>query len=118
MAEERRRQRYAELVKEELGKILFDFLDVPPGILVTVTRVDVSGDLFHAAVMISIFPSGREEEIFGRIQKSIYRIQQLFNKKMRIRPVPQLRFVLDRNPEEAGKVEELIRDTKEKNDEQ
>ncbi len=113
MASEIRQQRYRELIKEELGKILFDYLDVEPGVLVTVTRADISEDLFHVTVWVSVFPTGKAEGIMGRLQKSIFDIQQLFNRKMRVRPVPKIRFEFDKNPEEAGHIEELLEKTKE-----
>lgn len=112
MSSERRQQRYSELIKEELGKILFNFLDVGSDTLVTVTRAEISDDLFHATVWVSIYPADKAKDIMNRIQKSIYEIQQIFNRKMRVRPVPKLRFEIDRNPEQAGHIEELLEKTK------
>lgn len=107
---ELRVKRFNELIKIELGKIIFDFLDVKPGILVTVTRVITAPDLFSAAVFISIYPDGEKNAVFNKLNRSIYQIQQLLNKKLKIRPVPKIIFKRDSNPEEASEVEKLLKD--------
>ncbi|MDO8743328.1 MAG: 30S ribosome-binding factor RbfA [Candidatus Azambacteria bacterium] len=107
-------QRFNELIKQELGKIIFDFLDVKPGILVTVTRVITAPDLFSVVVFISSYPDSETNEIFNKLNRSIYQIQQLLNKKLKIRPVPKIIFKRDKNPEEASEIEKLISEIKEK----
>lgn len=109
---ELRVKKFNELIKQELGKIIFNFLDVKPGILVTITRVNTAADLFSVIVFISIYPSSEAEEIYDKMNRSIYEIQQLLNKKLKIRPVPKIIFRQDKNPEEASEVERLIADVK------
>lgn len=111
---ELRAQKLNRLIKKELGKIIFDFLDFTPDVLVTITRVTTAQDLFSAIVFISVWPDNKAEEFFGKLNRSVYHIQQSLNKKLRIRPVPKIIFRYDMNPEEASKVEKLIMSTKEK----
>ncbi len=111
---ELRVKRFNELIKQELGRIIFDFLDVKPGILVTVTRVITAPDLFSTVVFISSYPDSGTNEIFNKLNRSIYQIQQLLNKKLKIRPVPKIIFKWDKNPEEASEIEKLISEIKEK----
>ena len=111
---ELRAKRFNELIKEELGKIIFDFLEVKPGILVTITRVNTALDLFSTLVFVSIYPDKEAEEIFYKLNRLVYQIQQILNKKLKIRPVPKIIWRYDKNPEEASKVEKLIANIKEK----
>ena len=111
---ELRVKKFNELIKTELGKILFDFLDVKPGILVTITRVDTALDLFSTAVFISIYPDSESKEIFDKLSRLIYQIQQLLNKKLKIRPVPKIIWRYDKNPEKAAEVEKLLEKVKNK----
>lgn len=106
---ELRAKRFNELIKIELGKIIFDFLEVKPGVLVTVTRVVTAPDLFSAVVFISVWPDNKTGEIFGKLSRSVYQIQQLLNKKLKIRPVPKIIFKHDKNPGEASEVEKLLK---------
>jgi len=105
---EKRAQRFNELIKKELGKIVFEFLDVKPGILVTITRVLTHSNLFTATIFVSAYPSSEAKKILDKLNRSIYKIQQLLNKKMEVRPVPKIRFVYDKNPEEAAAIEKLL----------
>lgn len=111
---ELRVKRFNELIKIELGKIIFDFLEVKSGVLVTVTRVVTAPDLFSAVIFISVWPDNKTAEIFGKLSRSIYQIQQLLNKKLKIRPVPKIIFKRDKNPEEVSEIEKLIEEIKEK----
>lgn len=107
---ELRVKRFNELIKIELGKIIFDFLDVKSGILVTVTRVITASDLFSATVFVSVYPDKEKNAVFSKLNRSIYQIQQLLNKKLKIKPVPKIIFKRDPNPEEASEVEKLLKD--------
>lgn len=111
---ELRVKKFNELIKQELGKVIFNFLDVKPDILITITRINTAADLFSAIVFVSIYPNSEAKEIFGKMNHSIYEIQQLLNKKLKIRPVPKIIFRQDKNPEEASEIERLIADVKEK----
>ena len=107
---ELRAKKFNELIKIELGKIIFDFLDVKSGVLVTITRVITAADLFSAIVFVSVWPDNKAEELFGKLNRAVYQIQQLLNKKLKIRPVPKIIFKRDKNPEEASEVEKLIKE--------
>lgn len=102
-----------ELIRRETSKIIFDFSDAPSGVLITITRVVTAADLFSAVVFVSIWPDSEVKKIFAKLNRSIYQIQQLLNKKLKIRPVPKIIFRYDKNPEEASEVEKLFKEIKE-----
>jgi ribosome-binding factor A len=107
-----RAQRFNELIKKELGKIIFNFLDVKPGVLVTVTQVLTNPNLFTSDIYMSVYPSSKAKEILDKLNHSIYQIQQLLNRKLEVRPVPKIIFKYDKNPEEAHEVEKLLEEIK------
>lgn len=107
---ELRVRKFNELIRVELGKIIFDFLEVKSGILVTITRVITAPDLFSTAVFISVWPDNKSGELFGKLNHSVYKIQQLLNKKLKIRPVPKILFKYDKNPGEASEVEKILKE--------
>lgn len=109
---EARAARFNEIIKKELGQIIFNFLEIKPGVLVTITRVITNPNLFSSDIYISIYPSSEAEIILEKINRSIYRIQQLLNKKLRVRPVPKIIFKFDKNPEEAARIENLLEEIK------
>lgn len=107
-----RAQRFNELIKKELGKIIFNFLDLKPGVLVTVTQVLTNPDLFTSNIYISVYPSSEAKKILDKLNHSIYQIQQSLNRKLEVRPVPKIIFKHDKNPEEASQIEKLLEEIK------
>lgn len=107
-----RAQRFNELIKKELGKIVFNFLDAKPGVLVTITQVLTNPNLFTSDIYISIYPLSEMKEILDKLNRSIYQIQQLLNRKLEVRPVPKIIFKFDKNPEEVSGVEKLLEEIK------
>ena len=81
-----------ELIKQEAGKIIFEEIDFEKEILVTVIKVDTSKDLEYSKVFISVFPSVKTEEVFEKLNKNIWGIQQILNKKLKMRQVPRIEF--------------------------
>jgi len=105
MASERRRKRIAELLKEEISAILLREQEWPEGTIVTVTRVDLSEDVEHANVLVSILPEGAKEEVFASLMRQVGDIQHQLNRRLRMRPVPKIRFLRETATQEADRIE-------------
>lgn len=103
---EHRLDKINRLIKEEVGKIIIKELDMDKDMLVTVTRVKTSSDLAHAAVFFSTLSAAREQEAQAILQKSAGDIQFVLNRKLRMRPVPKIRFTVDA----STKVEQRLYD--------
>jgi ribosome-binding factor A len=106
-------QRVNSLIKNELSKIFLRELDFPNDILVTITRVETSVDLNQARVYISVMPAGQIDRVFEVLSKGIYDIQQKLNKRLKMRPIPKIKFEREEKTKEAGRVEELLEEIKE-----
>ena len=107
-----RKEKIGDLIRDEVGKILHRELDLDFEALVTVTRVVISEDHNHARVYVSVFPLEFGQQALESINRSIYFFQQTLNKKLRMRPVPKLFFVLDETEERAAKIEKLVGEVK------
>jgi len=102
-----RSQRVEKLIREELSKILvreFEF----PNALVTITEVQVDKKLDHAKAMVSILPAATEESALYTLNRNIGRIQDMLLKKINIKPMPRVSFVIDHGTENAARVEKKI----------
>lgn len=102
------------LIKEELGKIIFREIDFPQNILVTLTRVETTKDLGESKVFISCYPSEKSKEILEILEKEIFFLQKRLNKKLVIRKIPRIRFLQEKKTIEAGKIEEILANLKNK----
>lgn len=95
------------LIQRLVGSSLMEFLDGQPG-LVTVSRVETSGDSKWAKVWISIV-GGDDDKIFAIISKNIYDIQGELNRRMGMKLTPRLQFFLDTTPRYVQHIDELIK---------
>lgn len=118
MASHRRVQRLNQLLREELSRLIRRELKDPRVELVTVTDVDVSGDLRHAEVYVRTLRDLRdvgEEEGGGSIEEALEGLRSAegflrgkLGRELRLRRIPELRFEADRTLERAQRIEELL----------
>ncbi|HLR66181.1 30S ribosome-binding factor RbfA [Virgibacillus alimentarius] len=109
-----RANRVAEQMKKELGDILTRKIKDPRVGFVTVTDVEVTGDLQQAKIFISVL--GNEEEkqdsLLG-LAKAKGFIRSEIGKRIRLRKTPELMFEYDEAQEHGTRIEKLLRDLKE-----
>ena len=102
-----------ELLQQELGTILLREFDVPENTLVTLTRVDTAPNLQQAKIYISVMPEEQAKEVLKLLKKEVYEMQQLLNKRLNMRPVPRIEWVLETKTIEAQEIEEILDKIKE-----
>ncbi|OHA52648.1 MAG: ribosome-binding factor A [Candidatus Terrybacteria bacterium RIFCSPLOWO2_01_FULL_48_14] len=108
MATERRQKQVDVLMQEELAKILNREMDIPPDLFLTVTRVDVAPNLAAADVFVSVLPGTKAGQILQELAQRTFEFQQMVNKRLRMRPVPRIRFLLDNVEAQAAEIEEEL----------
>jgi len=108
MASEQRIKKINELLKRQIGQIILEEVDFPNNVLVTVSRVETSQDVTHCKVFISVFPETATKNVLAILGKVIYFIQQLLNKGLKMRPVPQIRFVEEIEIPQAQRIENIL----------
>jgi ribosome-binding factor A len=101
-----------ELIKRELGQILLKEVDFS-GILVTITRVETSSNLIQSKVYLSVVPESEAEKILKTLTGQIYFLQQKLNQRLKMRPIPKIIFVKEKETEKASKIEKILNQLKE-----
>jgi len=96
------------LLQKEVGKIIHRDFDFGPENLITITTVDASSNLIQAKVYISVFPDNKAQQVIDKLNRGVYVIQKKIDRILNMRPIPKIKFVIDKNPSQAGKVEELL----------
>src|SRR6516165_7698515 len=101
--------RVAEVVREVASEtILFELQD-PRVKNVTVTRAEVSADLQHAKVYVSIMGTEREQDLcMHGLQHAAGFVQSKLGGRLKTRFTPVLRFVLDEGVKKSIEVTRLI----------
>ncbi len=115
MATGTRVERVAQAIKEEISRIFQEELKDPRIGFVTLTRVELTGDLRYAKVFVSIW--GTEEQTrdaWVGIEHATGFVRRAVAQRLRLRFAPELRFIKDDSLEASDRVsrmlEELRRD--------
>lgn len=104
--------RVNQLIKKEISQIILKEVDFPKGTLATVTRVETSSNLIEAKVYISVMPESKAELVLQILTRLIYFLQQQINKRLKMRPVPQIKFFEEIKTKEAAEIEKLLEEIK------
>lgn len=99
-------EKMESLMQELLGPIISEYTSEQKA-LVTVSKVEVSGDMRHAKVWLSIL-GGDDDTILNVLKKNIYDIQGDVNRKVSIKIVPRIQFFLDTSPRFAQHISEIL----------
>ncbi len=111
MANSRRVERVASLIKREISQmVMLDIKDDRVGAgMVSVTDVDVSGDLQHAKVFVSIYGTdeARAETMEG-LRAATGFVRAELGQRLRLRRTPEILFKEDLGVERGTRVLSLI----------
>ena len=106
-----RPERVAHLMQRELADIVRNKMRDPRlSQWVSVTDVEVTGDLSFAKVFVSILPEGEERDrTLETLQGAAGFVRRELAPRLGLREVPGLRFMLDTSIERGARVEELLK---------
>jgi ribosome-binding factor A len=116
MADSRRADRVAEAIREDVATFLREGAKDPRLIaLVTVTAVDVTRDLRHARVFVSMLGSDTERAASLQALESMTgHLRSRLAKSLRLRVAPEISFRLDESVARAARIETLLAQVREK----
>ena len=106
----RRADRLGHEIRVELAELISREVKDPRIGFTTVTRVELSADLHHARVFVSVLGSAEEKEssIEGLSSAAGF-LRHEIGHRLALRRVPELTFLLDHGTEEGEKIEMLLR---------
>ncbi len=107
----KRSLRVQELLLEEISKLLTHGLKDPRIGFVTVTRIELSDNLKHARVMVSILgdEQQKEDSLEGLNSAKGY-IRGHLGRNLYLRSVPELEFKMDKSAEHVEKITKIIKE--------
>lgn len=104
-----RQERLAEAIKQELSEILRVMRDPRIG-MASVVSVDVSRDLRHAKVYVSVFgDEDQQDDTFAALTKARGYIRSELAKRLRVRYTPEIHFHPDDSIAHGARVAHLLR---------
>lgn len=109
MAKQLRIEKLQELIKQEMGKMLLKELKDPRIGFVTVTDVEMTGDLREAKIYVSIM--GGEEQVKNSLEglnSALGFIRREIGQRIRLKFTPEISFALDTSLDYGDHIQKLL----------
>lgn len=113
-APSQRQLRVGELVRHGISEILARQETRDPdldGLVITVAEVRMSPDLKHATVLVMPLGGAKIEKTLAALARSRGRLKGLLGRRVQLRFVPDLHFVIDTRYEDDMRVASLLKET-------
>ena len=111
MAQGRRIERVAALIRREVSELLVNGIKderVHEG-MVSITRVDVAGDLQHCKIFVSVYgDSAAQDQALAGLRSASSYVKGELGRRLKMRRTPEVVFVLDRGLEQGTSVLSLL----------
>ena len=109
MAKQLRIEKLQELIKQEMSKMLLTDLKDPRIGFVTVTDVEMTGDLREAKIYVSIM--GGQDEVKNSLEglnSALGFIRREIGQRIRLRFTPEISFALDTSLDYGDHIQKLL----------
>jgi ribosome-binding factor A len=103
-----RTDRVNELVRQELGRIIAEEIELPPESLVTITKVMTSPDIKSSRVLITILPDRLRGSILEILKKNQHHLHKILTGSLKTKFIPNLLFSIDEQELHAQKIDQIL----------
>jgi len=108
-----RSDRVSEEIKKEVSYLILHRLKDPRIGFVSITDVEVSGDLQYAKIFVSIMGNENEKkESLAGLESAAGFIRTAVGEKIRLKHVPKIVFELDESIERGTKILKLLKEVR------
>jgi len=103
-----RSERVAGQIRRELAQLIQQEIKDPAVGFISLSDVEVTRDLAHAKVFITVFESDKAESTLTALKHAAGYLRHRLGQEMRIRSVPELHFHHDASVETGQRMDSLI----------
>ncbi|MFA6042403.1 MAG: 30S ribosome-binding factor RbfA [Patescibacteria group bacterium] len=100
------------LLQQKLGELFLTEINFAAGTLVSITRVETTGDIRHCSVFLSVMPEEYGNGVLNLLQKRLPFLQHELMKRLTLARIPSLHFRLDIRGQNAAHMEALLDEVK------
>ena len=101
-----------ERLNSSIKEIASDFFEKEvsiPGILLTVTRIELRNHFTKAQIFVTVYPDSREKEAMNAVKTKSQFLHDYFKKRLRIRIIPRFEILIDKGEKNREKIEEILK---------
>lgn len=96
------------VLRDYFATAFMRLVELPPGVVVSVTKVHTTADFHFSTVFLSIVPDDQAGSTLQLLQKRTPDIIHDVVEHITFRAVPRFRFVLDDTERKAAQIERLL----------
>lgn len=104
----KRAERVSGQLRRELAQLIQSEVKDPAVGLVSVSDVEVSRDLSHAKVFVTVFDESNAADSIRALKRAAGFLRSRLGQELRMRIIPQLHFTHDDSVEKGQHMDELI----------
>jgi len=111
MSSQLRIEKLQELIKQEMSKMLLREIKDPRIGFVTVTDVEMTGDLREAKIYVSVMGDEKKvQDSLKGLQSALGFIRREIGKRIRLRFTPEISFALDTSLDYSEHIQKILLD--------
>jgi len=103
-----RSERVAGQLRRDLARLIQQEIKDPAVGFVSVSDVEVTRDLSHAKVFVTVFEPDHAKESLRALRHAAAFLRRRLAQQLRLRQVPELHFKHDDSVEQGGHIDDLI----------
>ena len=110
--ESTRQKKIGKLLQKDISEMFQrEAREYTLGSMVSVTVVRVTADLSIAKVYISIFPTGKKDEVFNNINENVSKLRYMLGQRVgkQLRVIPELHFCIDDSLDYIDNIDRLLK---------
>lgn len=104
----KRSARVGDLIREEIADIIMNRIKHKTLGFITVTAAKVSDDLRHATIYLSVLDEKESKKTLRKLNASASFIRGELGKRLKIKYIPSLRFMIDESILYGRKIDEIF----------
>jgi ribosome-binding factor A len=112
----RRQKQVSSLIQKELGDLLEKRVSDPRLDFATITAVEISPDLRHAHIFVSVM--GNQQEAMEGFDHAASFLRHELSPRLALRYMPELTFHLDNSLERGERIDQLLEEIQRKRNSQ
>jgi ribosome-binding factor A len=106
-----RQERLADQIRIEVAEMVLGELEDPRIGFATVTRAELSPDMRHCRVMVSVMgDEAAQRDTLAGLSSAAAFVRRELGQRLRMKRAPDVVFVLDRGEENLERVDQLLKD--------
>ncbi len=100
-----------ERLNSTIKEIASDFLErefSAPGILLTVTRIELREHFTKAQIFVTIYPDNKEKDVLAKARTKMHLMQSFFKKRLKTKVIPYFEILLDQGEKNRERIEKIL----------